>query len=111
MLLPPSPDRSPLELSHAAVGPLDTESSHEAVIPRANGCSDIERNNICALPRSVLLDPEKHAFIGTAPTEPIDELTVWWEEPEDQDPENPMNWPAKLKWANILIISCISFLV
>ncbi|KAL7952707.1 cycloheximide resistance protein [Trichoderma compactum] len=38
-------------------------------------------------------------------------LSVWWDEPEEQDPENPMNWPATKKWANILTISVMSFLV
>ncbi|EHK21983.1 uncharacterized protein TRIVIDRAFT_191800 [Trichoderma virens Gv29-8] len=38
-------------------------------------------------------------------------LSVWWDEPEDQDPENPMNWPSTKKWANILTISVMSFLV
>ncbi|KAL6825362.1 cycloheximide resistance protein [Trichoderma camerunense] len=38
-------------------------------------------------------------------------LSVWWDEPEEQDPENPVNWPATKKWANILTISIMSFLV
>ncbi|EFQ31211.1 major facilitator superfamily transporter [Colletotrichum graminicola] len=39
------------------------------------------------------------------------QLTVHWDEPEGQDPENPMNWRPLVKWANILTISVISFLV
>jgi hypothetical protein len=38
-------------------------------------------------------------------------MAVGWEEPEEQDPENPMNWSAVAKWTNILTISVISFLV
>ncbi|KAK1991699.1 major facilitator superfamily transporter [Colletotrichum falcatum] len=38
-------------------------------------------------------------------------LTVHWDEPEDRDPENPLNWRPAVKWANILTISVISFLV
>jgi len=38
-------------------------------------------------------------------------IIVGWEEPEDADPENPQNWPSMVKWANILTISVISFLV
>ena len=34
---------------------------------------------------------------------------VWWEEPADQDPENPMNWPASRKWATIAVLSSITF--
>ncbi|RDW87742.1 hypothetical protein BP5796_03436 [Coleophoma crateriformis] len=40
-----------------------------------------------------------------------DEFEVWWEKPEDQDPENPMNWPDRRKWMNILAMSGITFLV
>ncbi|KAK3344489.1 major facilitator superfamily domain-containing protein [Lasiosphaeria hispida] len=39
------------------------------------------------------------------------ELIVWWDDPDDNNQENPMNWPSRAKWANILIISTISFLV
>lgn len=49
-----------------------------------------------------------------APAEPASELLiiVWWDEPEDSNPvENPMNWSSTKKWANILVISVISFLV
>ncbi|KAK2040150.1 major facilitator superfamily transporter [Colletotrichum somersetense] len=38
-------------------------------------------------------------------------FAVHWDEPEDQDPENPINWRPVVKWANILTISVISFLV
>ncbi|KAH7312044.1 major facilitator superfamily domain-containing protein [Rhexocercosporidium sp. MPI-PUGE-AT-0058] len=38
-------------------------------------------------------------------------FTVWWDEPEDQDPENPMNWSSAKKWGNICTISVISFIV
>jgi hypothetical protein len=46
----------------------------------------------------------------TTPTSPF-ELTVWWDEPETEDPENPRNWSPMVKWANILTLSVISFLV
>ncbi|KAF2230842.1 MFS general substrate transporter [Viridothelium virens] len=38
-------------------------------------------------------------------------IIVWWNAPEDEDPENPMTWSARKKWANILSVSMISFLV
>ncbi|KAL9091713.1 MAG: hypothetical protein Q9165_004789 [Trypethelium subeluteriae] len=37
-----------------------------------------------------------------------DKNVVWWEEPADQDPANPLNWSAKKKWANIAILSGIT---
>jgi hypothetical protein len=48
-----------------------------------------------------------------APTTHIvpSELVVWWAEPETEDPENPLNWSPLVKWANILVLSVISFLV
>lgn len=36
---------------------------------------------------------------------------VGWEEPEHEDPINPLNWPAKRKWANVLTVSVLGFLV
>ena len=48
---------------------------------------------------------------GAARPELGSELVVWWDEPEDQDPENPLNWSLTKKWTNILTISVISFLV
>lgn len=32
---------------------------------------------------------------------------VFWDGPDD--PANPMNWSAKIKWSHIAIISCITF--
>ncbi|KAK3308171.1 major facilitator superfamily domain-containing protein [Chaetomium strumarium] len=54
--------------------------------------------------------------VTTAPATPepaVEPITiaVGWEEPEDQDPENPVNWSSVVKWTNILTISVISFLV
>ncbi|KAH7390191.1 major facilitator superfamily domain-containing protein [Cadophora sp. MPI-SDFR-AT-0126] len=39
------------------------------------------------------------------------EFIVWWDEPEEQDTANPMNWSATKKWGNICTISIISFIV
>ena len=39
---------------------------------------------------------------------PIEE--VWWDEPADQDPENPMNWPDSRKWGVVAILSSITFI-
>lgn len=38
-------------------------------------------------------------------------IIVHWNEPEDCDPENPMNWSPLVKWTHVLTISVISFLV
>jgi hypothetical protein len=45
-----------------------------------------------------------------APKEPVDLFEVWWDEPADQDPANPMNWPMSQKWTSIAVLSAITFL-
>ena len=47
---------------------------------------------------------------GGKTVEKPSEFDVWWNEPADQDLENPMNWTTKKKWSNIGIMSCITFL-
>lgn len=37
-------------------------------------------------------------------------ISVFWEEPANQDPENPMNWSDGRKWGIIGILSLLSFL-
>ncbi|KAI7773785.1 hypothetical protein LA080_009881 [Diaporthe eres] len=60
---------------------------------------------------SALLPPKDETTGETAQPGPGSEFVVWWNEPADQDPENPMNWSSRRKWFNIATISVISFLV
>lgn len=39
-----------------------------------------------------------------------DPIIVGWEEPADQDPENPMNWSTGRKWGIIGVLSFLTFL-
>lgn len=39
-----------------------------------------------------------------------DEFVVYWEEPADQDPENPQSWSSLQKWTIIGIVSFVTFL-
>lgn len=43
---------------------------------------------------------------------PIAEMQfdVFWDEPANQDPADPMNWNMTQKWAIIAIVSFITFL-
>ncbi|KAL2163986.1 hypothetical protein VTH06DRAFT_3199 [Thermothelomyces fergusii] len=50
------------------------------------------------------------AKLTTSSPPPL-EFIVGWDEPETEDPNNPVNWPPMVKWANILILSTIGFLV
>lgn len=37
-------------------------------------------------------------------------LDVFWEEPVDQDPANPMNWSLARRWTIVGAVSFITFL-
>jgi hypothetical protein len=37
-------------------------------------------------------------------------LEVFWDEPADQDPANPMNWSARRRWSIVAMVSFITFL-
>lgn len=61
---------------------------------------------------SALLPPKNEEITGENVHPGQDsEYVVWWNEPADEDPENPLNWSSKKKWLNILTIAVISFLV
>lgn len=49
-----------------------------------------------------------HQANHETPVEPVDSIVVDWESPED--PHNPVNWSAGLKWANIAVVSAITFI-
>ena len=38
----------------------------------------------------------------------VDDFTVDWEGPDDA--ANPINWPARRRWANIMMISILGFI-
>ncbi|KAH6634906.1 major facilitator superfamily domain-containing protein [Chaetomium sp. MPI-SDFR-AT-0129] len=59
---------------------------------------------------SELPSDESTCIAITMPSSPV-AIIVSWEEPENEDPANPLNWSALVKWANILTLSVISFLV
>ena len=50
----------------------------------------------------------EHKETAASPAE--QNLEVWWDEPVDQDPLNPMNWPDSQKWGTIAVLSSITFL-
>lgn len=42
--------------------------------------------------------------------EPRSEFDVFWDEPADQDPANPMNWSTSQKWTMMATVSFVTFL-
>lgn len=70
-----------------------------------------KEERVRAKPSQASLNSKHETNGGATQTEPGSEFVVWWDEPHDQDPENPMNWSSTRKWFNICVISIISFLV
>jgi hypothetical protein len=46
---------------------------------------------------------------GIETEEPADQDIVWWD--SEDDPANPLNWSAWLKWMNVSILAVITFIV
>ncbi|KAJ0116690.1 hypothetical protein J7T55_009840 [Diaporthe amygdali] len=90
--------------SRLEIGPRQLEAGE-------NSEPDEKERDSGANTPSELLPAKNETAEGTAQPELGSELIVWWNEPEDQDPENPMNWSSRRKWFNIITISVISFLV
>lgn len=115
----PSPDsswESPptiFQLIATKRGQLEEEAHAypDEITEEKRGAAKEEEEKVSVHPSSTSLSSKHETNVGAVPAEPGLELIVWWDEPEDQDPENPMNWSSTKKWANILVISVISFLV
>ena len=115
---PPGPRQSSLEstppLSQLLVtelGQLEAGANtytHEMKEEKREEANE-EEERVRANPSSASLD-SKHET-GATQIEPGSEFVVWWDEPHDQDPDNPMNWSSTRRWFNICVISFISFLV
>lgn len=71
----------------------------------------VEREELGANPSTSSSNSKHETNRSAVEREPRSDLIVWWDEPEDRDPENPMNWSSTRKWVNILTISTIGFLV
>src|SRR5215469_8908743 len=75
---------------------LPLEESHQLESPRISGVSQP--------------DGEKDIEAQATEVSQLDENVVWWDEPVDQDPDNPMNWGAGRKWGTIAILAFITFI-
>lgn len=82
-------------------GVLDTEGKVDRVSSASSSAHEVETDK----------DVEKGMAEATAEEAdaPRDSNIVDWEGPDD--PQNPYNWPAKKKWANIGILSLLTLLV
>ena len=84
---------------------------HDEIKENKSEVAKEKEEKVSANTASTSLNSKKETDGGATPAEPGSELIVWWDEPADQDPENPMNWSSARKWINIFVISVISFLV
>jgi len=90
---------------------LAYEEGHDADIPSNEGVvdhksdDDIEKGQPAST--STATEETDTADIGATTA---DSNLVWWDEPVDQDPKNPMNWTMKKKWMNIFVLSWLTFI-
>jgi len=92
---------TPGTFSDPAIGDLDKdlelalEEGHDA---------DRPYNRVSRTPE------DKEAQDENAELSSADQNLVWWDEPADQDPNNPMNWSSTRKYGTIAILSFITFI-
>lgn len=107
MLPSSSPSKSTSAPAHRPRVAIRAEQSKA----KADECPDEKNGDASASHASALLSSGDETDGVAAQPESRTDFIVWWDEPEDQDPENPLNWSPWVKWTNILTISVISFLV
>ena len=91
--------------AHPETGPQQLEAGEITEL------DEKERGSGTNTPSALLPPKDDEATSENVHPEPGSEFVVWWNEPADQDPKNPLNWSSKKKWLNIMTISLISFLV
>lgn len=107
MLPPSSASKSTSSPAHPPRVAIRAEHSKA----KAGECPDEKNGDASASHAAALLSSGDETDGVAAQPESHTDFIVWWDEPEDQDPENPLNWSPWVKWTNILTISVISFLV
>jgi hypothetical protein len=101
-----APIMSLLEAPSAA--PIELKVKTEDVEPASSQLPFTATNQ---KPRSLTkTENEESAADATSVSAEPSIIKVYWEEPVDQDPANPMNWPSARKWMNIGVLSSITFL-
>ncbi|PQE33478.1 hypothetical protein CJF32_00003375 [Rutstroemia sp. NJR-2017a WRK4] len=120
MLPSPDPTASPRETKPTAFQLVETRQvllgTGDNTFPddrnkKSRQASKEKEETLNTNPSSASVNPTLETNGDVVLAEPDNEFIVWWDEPEDQDRENPMNWSSTRKWVNICTISVISFLV
>ena len=93
---PPSQPTSEPEEPQASICDLETQDPESS------------KNESCDTDHTSRSKKNEEGVISVEDEESF--IQVGWEEPETQDPANPMNWPSARKWLNIAVLSCITFL-
>ncbi|KAI9693735.1 MAG: hypothetical protein M1822_003006 [Bathelium mastoideum] len=96
------------EHSHASGSPAQLSGnafpSSKETIP--NG--DVEKGPVSSSSESLGAVDEAGLPVSNGGAEVHDENIVWWDEPTNQDPTNPLNWSTRRKFGNIAILSGIT---
>lgn len=96
---PASPKDTPAPLAYPPEKEKDVEMGKSEATP-----DDLEATDISQVSVPNEANDEEKGEVSADPFE------VWWDEPADQDPENPKNWPMSKKWTTIAVLSTITFL-
>ena len=111
-LVQPSVVEKPKDLESRSSSPTlnanpSVEKSGDLESGSTSSNNETSDGNHQTLPPNATKEKED-AINGTDPGEA--EFEVWWDEPADQDPMNPMNWPESRKWSFIAVLSSITLL-
>jgi hypothetical protein len=85
----------------------DTIISHDQNSRPASEDPDMEAGPI---QEDAKTDPRPNETKNAENLAKHDEFVVYWNEPADQDPDNPLAWPSGRKWGIIATLSSITFL-
>ena len=96
-----------MSIPEPAAAPVD-EASTKGAGDLESGLPEPDKDESSTNTQKVPSDTVKREEDGTIDHDP--DLIVWWDEPADQDPANPMNWPSSRKWGTIAVLSSITFL-
>ncbi|CAK7210137.1 hypothetical protein SBRCBS47491_000669 [Sporothrix bragantina] len=101
------------EIADAHTVAQDKADDVEA-LPAYSLCQESQGNSVTPDIEKAIL--ETGAAVSSTDDNAVDstngnaEFIVWWQEPVEQDSENPQNWTSRRKWSIITMLSFITFL-
>lgn len=79
-------------------------------LPQVDLSNNLKMDSEAHDPEAQSVKKPKETVDEEQKTRPGSEYDVFWKEPVNEDPENPMNWSGRRKWTIIGMVSFITFL-